>query len=139
MVRQSSQDKVCLVGAGVTLAESLKAAEILSGRGIAARVVDPFTVKPLDGATLSAAVAACGGRVVVTEDHYPEGGLGEAVAGALVGQQNLQIRRLAVGGIPAQERPPSFCVYSKLMPRLLWRPHWKCSELEAETGCSSMC
>jgi transketolase len=86
----------------VTLHEALRAAEILQGEGIAARVIDCYSVKPVDTETLVAAAEATGGRIVVAEDHHPEGGLGSAVADALLGagQQNLHLTRLAVSGMP---------------------------------------
>jgi transketolase len=102
LVRSSDSDQVTLVGAGVTLHEALKAADVLHGEGIAARVVDLYSVKPVDTATLVAAATATGGRIVTAEDHHPEGGLGAAVADALLGagQQNLRLTRLAVSGMP---------------------------------------
>jgi transketolase len=100
--RSGENDQVTLVGAGVTLHEALRAAEILQGEGIAARVIDCYSVKPIDTQTLAAAAAVTGGRIVVAEDHHPEGGLGSAVADALLasGQQNLHLTRLAVDGMP---------------------------------------
>jgi len=102
LVRSGAGDQVTLVGAGVTLHEALRAADILHGEGIAARVIDCYSVKPVDVATLAAAAAATGGRIVVAEDHHPEGGLGSAVADALLaaGQQNLRLTHLAVSGMP---------------------------------------
>jgi transketolase len=102
LVRSGENDQVTLVGAGVTLHEALRAAEILAGEGIAARVIDCYSVKPVDARTLTAAAAATRGRIVVAEDHHPEGGLGSAVADALLGagQQHLRLTRLAVDGMP---------------------------------------
>jgi transketolase len=102
VVLSGDKDQVTLVGAGVTLHEALAAADVLRGEGIAARVIDLYSVKPVDAATLVAAAEATGGRIVVAEDHHPEGGLGSAVADALLaaGQQNLHLTRLAVGGMP---------------------------------------
>ena len=102
LVRSSGNDQVTLVGAGVTLHEALRAADILHGEGIAARVIDLYSVKPVDTETLVAAAAATGGRIVTAEDHHPEGGLGAAVADALLGagQQGLHLTRLAVSGMP---------------------------------------
>jgi transketolase len=102
LVRSGKNDRVTLVGAGVTLHEALRAAEILQGEGIAARVIDCYCVKPVDTETLAAAAAATGGRIVVAEDHHPEGGLGSAVADALLGlgQQDLHLTHLAVREMP---------------------------------------
>jgi transketolase len=102
VLRSSEQDAVTLVGAGVTLHECLGAAEQLAAEGIHCRVIDCYSVKPIDTATLTAAAQATGGCFVVAEDHHPEGGLGEAVTSALVaaGQENLTIVHLAVREMP---------------------------------------
>ena len=102
VLRSGEQDAVTLVGAGVTLHECLGAADQLAAEGIHARVIDCYSVKPIDTATLTAAAQATRGCFVVAEDHHPEGGLGEAVTSALVaaGQQNLTIAHLAVREMP---------------------------------------
>jgi transketolase len=106
VLRSSDHDDVTLIGAGVTLHECLAAAEALAGEGIAARVIDCYSVKPVDAGTLAAAAAATAGRVVVAEDHHPEGGLGSAVADALLaaGQRDpslaLSFAHLAVREMP---------------------------------------
>ncbi|HEX8100557.1 MAG TPA: transketolase [Actinomycetota bacterium] len=81
-VRSSEQDDVTLVGAGVTLFEALKAGDQLGGEGISARVIDAYSVKPIDGATLRRALQETGALIVV-EDHWIEGGIGDAVLEAL--------------------------------------------------------
>ncbi|MGD0700550.1 MAG: transketolase [Trebonia sp.] len=100
--RSGEADQVTLVGAGVTLHEALRAADMLQAEGIAARVIDCYSVKPIDTGTLAAAAQATGGRIVVAEDHHPEGGLGSAVADALLaaGQQNVHLTHLAVREMP---------------------------------------
>ncbi|HTR91091.1 MAG TPA: transketolase [Trebonia sp.] len=102
VLRSGPGDQVTLIGAGVTLHECLRAAELLVRVGIPARVVDCYSVKPVDTAGLVAAAEATAGRIVVAEDHHPEGGLGSAVADALLaaGQRNLRITRLAVREMP---------------------------------------
>ena len=102
VLRSGEQDAVTLVGAGVTLHECLTAAELLAAEGVHARVIDCYSVKPIDTATLTAAARATGGRFVVAEDHHPEGGLGEAVTSALVaaGQEGLAVAHLAVREMP---------------------------------------
>jgi transketolase len=108
VVRSSPDDVVTLVGAGVTLHESIAAAVTLASEGIAARVIDLYSIKPLDTATLVDACEATGGRIVITEDHYPAGGLGEAVTTALVeaGAEpklvHLAVRELSSSGTPAE-------------------------------------
>jgi transketolase len=101
-LRAGPDDQVTLIGAGVTLYECLRAADLLAGQGIAARVIDCYSVKPVDGPALTAAAEATRGRIVVAEDHHPEGGLGSAVADALLaaGQRPLRLTRLAVRGMP---------------------------------------
>jgi transketolase len=96
------QDRVCLVGAGVTVHTCLAAALALAGEGIRARVVDAYTIKPLDVAGIARAARATGGNLVVVEDHHPEGGLGEAVLAALTdaGGQ-FHVEHLAVRTIPS--------------------------------------
>ncbi len=102
VLRSSESDDVTLVGAGITLHECVKAAELLGGEGIQARVIDCYSVKPIDAATVSEAAAATSGRIVVAEDHHPEGGLGSAVTDCLLsnGRTSLHIAHLAVRGMP---------------------------------------
>ena len=101
VVRRSSQDQVTLIGAGVTLHNCLAAAEELAGAGIKARVIDLYSVKPVDVKTLRAASKATEGRLVVAEDHYPEGGLASAVMEALAAEpQPPRVIQCAVGGLP---------------------------------------
>ena len=83
VVRKTAKDQVALIGAGVTLHECLKAADTLAKAGIRARVIDLYSLKPVDGATLREASKVTGGRLVVVEDHYPQGGLGATVMEAL--------------------------------------------------------
>jgi transketolase len=102
VLRSSDSDEVTLVGAGVTLYACLGAADLLQQEGIAVRVIDCYSVKPVDTETLTAATAATSGRIVVAEDHRPEGGLGCAVADALLagGAAPLSMAHLAVIGMP---------------------------------------
>src|SRR5438093_9806559 len=84
VVRSSADDAVTIAAAGITLHEALEAAGALADDGIGARVVDCYSVKPIDGATLREAAAATGGRVVTVEDHWAEGGLGDEIGRAHV-------------------------------------------------------
>ena len=105
ILRRSQQDEATVVAAGVTLHEALTAADDLADRGIAVRVIDAYSVKPLDVATLREAAAETG-RLIVAEDHWAEGGLGEAVAGALATEDvAATIRHLAVRQMPASATP----------------------------------
>ena len=106
VLRSGDHDDVTLIGAGVTLHECLAAADTLAESGIAARVIDCYSVKPLDVDLIVAAVSETQGNVVVVEDHYPAGGLGEAVAVALLERQvranliHLAVRELSCSGTP---------------------------------------
>jgi len=101
VVRESDDDQVTLIGAGVTLHESLKAADQLAEEGISARVIDLYSVKPVDSETLAAASRATGGRFVVAEDHWAEGGIGEAVMTTFAdSDERPRIAHLAVTEIP---------------------------------------
>jgi transketolase len=101
VIRESDDDQVALMGAGVTLHEALKAADTLAADGINARVIDLYSVKPLDVDTLAAASRATGGRFVVAEDHWIEGGIGEAVLTAFAdADERPRVVQLAVTAIP---------------------------------------
>ncbi len=98
-------DHVTLVGAGVTLHESLEAADRLAAEGIRARVIDLYSVKPVDSATLHTAARETVGLVTV-EDHWPEGGLGDAVLAALAETgASTAVRKLAVSRMPGSGKP----------------------------------
>jgi transketolase len=103
-LKQSDHDAVTVVAAGVTVFEALKAHETLAAQGIAIRVIDAYSVQPIDRAGLIAAGKASGGRLVTVEDHYAQGGLGDAVAEA-VWDQPFRLRRLAVREIPRSGAP----------------------------------
>jgi transketolase len=104
VLRSSDKDQVTLVAAGVTLYEALAAHEALAKEGVAARVIDLYSVKPLDTATLLKAARETRG-VVTVEDHSVHGGLGEAVAAALSGQGRVHILgvdKISRSGSPSQ-------------------------------------
>jgi transketolase len=104
VVFQSPDDELLLVGAGITLHECVAAANILAAEGTMVRVMDPFTIKPLDREALMAHATVCGKRVLVVEDHYPEGGIGEAVAGALA-DADIRVHSLAITVLPHSGTP----------------------------------
>jgi transketolase len=106
VLRSSDRDQVALIGAGVTLHNCLAAADELAGGGVQARVIDLYSVKPVDVETLRAASAATGGRLLVAEDHYPEGGLGAAVLEALALEPHPpRLAHCAVRGLPTSGTP----------------------------------
>ena len=104
VLRQSGSDRIAIVAAGVTLYEALAAADRLADEGIAARVIDLFSVQPIDADTLRKAAADCGGNIVTVEDHYAHGGLGTAVLSALA-EEGARVRQLAVRGIARSGKP----------------------------------
>ncbi|XP_075394835.1 transketolase-like protein 1 [Tenrec ecaudatus] len=105
VVRQSADDKVTVIGAGVTLHEALEAADELSKEGIAIRVIDLFTIKPLDVATIISSAHETGGHIITVEDHYKEGGIGEAICAAVSMEPGILVYQLAVSGIPCSGSP----------------------------------
>src|SRR5213592_852809 len=105
VLRHSPRDKVALIGAGVTLHNCLAAADALAAKKIPVRVIDLYSVKPIDVKTLREAARATKGRIVVVEDHYPEGGLGAAVLEALADDPPVRLAHLAVKGLPESGKP----------------------------------
>ncbi|XP_051167471.1 transketolase-like protein 2 isoform X2 [Leptopilina boulardi] len=105
IVKSSPKDEVLVIGAGVTLHEAIAAAEELAKSGIHVRVMDPFTIKPIDQAAILANAKEVGGRIVTVEDHYPEGGLGEAVLSAVAMTKNVIVKKLAVPEVPRSGPP----------------------------------
>jgi transketolase len=107
VVRSSDDDQVTVVAAGITVHNAIEACEKLQEEGTAVRLVDAYSVKPIDADALREAVRATGGRLVVAEDHWPEGGLGEAVLSALAedGVENLHFEHLAVNIMPGSGSP----------------------------------
>ena len=107
VLRQTAQDKVTVIGAGITLHEALKAADELKAQGTAVRVIDLYCVKPIDGKALAREIGATNGKLVTVEDHWPEGGVGEAVLSALAqaGVAPSKSRLLAVNGMPHSGKP----------------------------------
>ncbi|MGH2456827.1 MAG: transketolase, partial [Candidatus Limnocylindria bacterium] len=105
VVRRTDADQVTLVGAGITLHEAVKAADELAGDGIPARVIDLYSLKPVDVDTLRSAAAETG-AIVTVEDHYPEGGVGDAVLDALAdAPMRPVVRKLAVRIMPGSGSP----------------------------------
>ena len=104
VVRQSNADKLTIVGAGITLFEALKAHDELKKAGIAVRVIDLYSIAPIDRATLLDSARATQGRILTVEDHYEHGGLGDAVLGA-VGNEGMRVHKLAVREIPHSGKP----------------------------------
>ncbi|HSA61888.1 MAG TPA: transketolase [Nitrospiraceae bacterium] len=104
VLRQSATDVLTIVAAGVTLFEALKAYDQLKASGISVRVVDLYSISPIDRATLMDCARATQGRILTVEDHYAHGGLGDAVLSA-VGTEGIKVHKLAVRAIPHSGKP----------------------------------
>jgi transketolase len=104
VVRQNAGDKVTVVGAGITLFEALKAADTLKAEGINITVIDAYSIKPLGKDVIKAAAQKTGNTVITVEDHYAEGGLGDAVAGEL-SVDGIKVHKLAVRELPHSGKP----------------------------------
>ena len=107
VLRSSDKDEVAIVAAGITLHNALAAYDQLKSQGIRARVIDAYSVKPIDEETLFAAADEAGGCIVTVEDHWPEGGLGEAVLEAFTQRDGdlPRIVKLAVQSMPGSGTP----------------------------------
>ncbi|HEX7144459.1 MAG TPA: transketolase [Gaiellaceae bacterium] len=105
VIRSSDDDDVTIVATGITVHEALKAAEALEEDGITARVIDAYSIKPIDAEALQAAAEATG-KIVTVEDHFPEGGLGDAVLAALAEKdEHPRVLKLAVREMPRSGKP----------------------------------
>jgi transketolase len=104
VLRQGADDRVTVIGAGVTVFEALKAYDELKANDVAIRVVDLYSLAPIDRQSLVAAARATGGHVITVEDHYPAGGVGDAVAEAIA-DAGFTVHRLAVREIPRSGKP----------------------------------
>jgi transketolase len=107
VLRQSDRDQAAIVTAGITVAEALEAHDRPKAEGIAVRVIDAYSVKPIDAATLHEAARSAGGKILTVEDHWPEGGLGDAVLAAFAGtgQPLPVVVKVAVPGMPGSGKP----------------------------------
>ena len=104
VLRESDSDVATVVGAGVTLFEALKAYDELKEQGVSIRVIDLYSLQPIDAATLLRCARETKGRLITVEDHYACGGLGDAVASA-VAAGGFAVHRLAVREIPRSGTP----------------------------------
>jgi len=109
VLRKNKDDKATIVAAGVTLHEALKAADILAKKKINIRVIDLYSIKPIDAATLKQA-ARDTKHLIVVEDHYPEGGIAEAVRSVL-GKDAGVVTSLAVRKTPRSGKPDELLAY----------------------------
>ncbi len=112
VLRSSSKDLVTVIGAGVTLFEALSAYEKLKMERISIRVIDLYSIKPLDIKTLEKAAKETKALITV-EDHYPVGGIGEAVSAALV-NTNAKVYSLAVRKMPRSGKPQELLEFEEI-------------------------
>ncbi|KAL8569183.1 hypothetical protein ACOMHN_035453 [Nucella lapillus] len=105
VVKKSGEDQVLVIGACVTLVEAMNAAKELAEAGINVRILDLFTIKPIDKDTIIQNAKETGGRILTVEDHYQEGGIGEAVCGAVSECKGTVVKKLAVREIPRSGKP----------------------------------
>jgi transketolase len=112
VLRSSDNGKsiACIVAAGVTLFEALKAYDMLAAQGIIIAVIDLYSIKPLDAATLTTVARASGNTIITVEDHYPEGGIGEAVLDALR-NTGIAVYSLAVSRMPRSGKPEELLAF----------------------------
>jgi len=118
VLRQSAEDKVTVVAAGVTLYEALKAADTLKGEGIGITVIDAYSIKPLGKDVIKAAAQKTRNLVVTVEDHYAEGGLGDAVAGEL-SADGIKVHKLAVRELPRSGKPAELLAHYGIDPNAI--------------------
>jgi transketolase len=104
VLRESGAAMATVVAAGVTVHEALKAWEQLLARGVSIRLIDLYSVKPVDRAALLAAARATGNRLITVEDHYAEGGIGDAVLEA-VAPEGVRVHKMAVREVPRSGKP----------------------------------
>lgn len=111
VLRQSEQDLACVIGAGITLLEALKAYDMLQQEGINIAVIDLYSVKPIDTQTILDVAKKAGNRVITVEDHYLNGGLGQAVAYDLI-NSGITVECLAVTQVPRSGKPEELLAWA---------------------------
>jgi transketolase len=104
VLKQSATDVACVIAAGITVFEALRAYELLQRKGINIAVIDLYSIKPLDAATIVSVAQQCNNRIITVEDHYIQGGLGEAVTYAVRNHACI-VTCLAVTHLPRSGMP----------------------------------
>lgn len=105
IIKKSDTDCVLVVAAGITLSQAAPAVEQLAAKGINVRLMDPFTIKPIDAEAIIANAKECGGRILVVEDHYPEGGIGDAVAEVVCDKRDFIVKKMCPKEVPRSGPP----------------------------------
>lgn len=116
VVRRSDNDQATVIGAGITLVEALKAYDQLAQENINIRVIDLYSVKPVDARTLHEAARETNGRLITVEDHWEEGGIGDAVLDAFAGtgEPLPSVTKLAVREMPGSGKPEELLHAAKI-------------------------
>lgn len=118
VLKQTTHDVVCVVAAGITVFEALKAYKQLSQESISIAVIDLYSIKPLDASTILKVARACHNKVITIEDHYLEGGMGEAVVNALK-NTGVEIHTMAVTKLPRSGTPEELIAYEDINAKAL--------------------
>merc|ERR1711981_683008 len=105
ILRKSDSDCVLVIAAGITLSQAVPAVEQLASKGINVRLMDPFTIKPIDTEAILTHGKECGGRILVVEDHYPEGGIGDAVSEVVCEKRDYVVKKMCVREVPRSGPP----------------------------------
>ena len=113
VLRQATSDVACIIAAGITLHEALKAYALLAQEGVSITVIDLYSIKPLDEQTIMTSARAAGNRIITVEDHYLEGGLGQAVAYA-VRNTDITIECLSVTALPRSGTPEELLAWAHI-------------------------
>lgn len=111
VLKKSDKDVACIIGAGVTLFEALKAHEILAKQNVFVSVIDLYSIKPLDASQVKFVAFSSCNKIIVVEDHYKEGGIGEAVRSALADEKDIVIYSLAAIKLPRSGKPEELLKY----------------------------
>jgi len=113
VLRKSEKDIACIIGAGITLHEALKVYDMLAKDNVFVSVIDLYSIKPLDAATLISVARKSGNKIITVEDHYKAGGIGEAVTSALC-NENIIIHSLAVNKLPRSGKPEELLAFENI-------------------------
>ncbi|MBD3231198.1 transketolase [Candidatus Dependentiae bacterium] len=113
IIKKSKTDKVCVIAAGITLHESLKAYEELKKQNIYISIIDLYCIKPLDVEIIEKTAIQSNKKIITVEDHYPQGGIGEAISG-VINNQTIQIEHLAVNKMPRSGKPEELLAYEQI-------------------------
>jgi len=105
VVRKSDSDAVLVIAAGITMDQAVDAAAKLAEEGVNVRLMDPFTIKPIDKEAILANAKECGGKIITVEDHYPEGGIGDAVLDVIAEEKDIVLRKMCVREVPRSGPP----------------------------------